>query len=78
MQRLSDPAGSYQVVQVYVFVENYRVVIPGLAGPKPDPARTADESSDNDQRDPHQEAGAEHCNRKSALPKRVIAIAKRV
>ena len=66
------------VVEVDILVEHYRVVVPRLAGPEPDPTRTTHECADEDQHDPHQKAPAEHSHRKPALLDRVIAIPKRV
>src|SRR5207244_12825492 len=65
-------------VNVAVTIEDHRVVIPSLARPEPNPARTANERADKDQQDPHQKAPAKHIDCKSSLPIRVITVAKRV
>src|SRR5687768_4652724 len=66
------------VVQVDVLIKHDRIVIPCLSRPEPDPTRSANKCADHDQKDPLKEAGAEHPQRKSSLPERVVTIAQRI
>src|ERR1044071_3202962 len=66
------------VVQIDVLVEHYRVMIPGLSRPKPDPTGTTNKRPDHNQHDPHREACAKHPERKATLLECVITVAERV
>src|SRR5260221_263011 len=85
--RFGDPTGienskagnaANNLVQVAVAIENYRVVIPGLTRPEPNPARPANECSNEDQKNPHQKPPTEHVHRKPSLPQRVVTDAERI
>src|ERR1700682_1914021 len=65
------------LMQVTIALVNDRVVVPGLSGPKPDPARAANKGADDNQQYPHQKAPTEHGQRKPSLFDCVIAIAER-
>src|SRR5258705_9157858 len=76
MQRLADSTRSNHVMQIDVLIEDYRVVIPCLPWPEPDPARPSNERANEDQRDPHQKSPAKHPESKAALFERVVTVAQ--
>src|ERR1043165_6502753 len=79
--RLQEPETrkpGHNFMQIASAVENYCVVVPSLSRPEPDPTRSANESADDDQEDPHQESPVEHVHRKAALAQRVVTVAQRI
>src|SRR6185503_10337836 len=69
----AGPIGN-NFVQIPITVKNNCIVVPRLSRPKPNPARSADESTDYNQEDPHQESPAEHVYGEAPLPVGVIAV----
>jgi hypothetical protein len=74
VQGFAYAAGSNPVVKIDVFIENDSVVIPCLTGPEPNPAGAANESSNHDQQDLHQESPGKHANSKAALFEGVVTV----
>src|SRR5687768_12557045 len=74
--RFSNGTLRDHVVQVDVLIKHDRVVVPRLSRPEPDPTRSANKRSDHDQNDPLEKSSAEHPQRKSSLPERVVTIAE--
>src|SRR5437879_3725971 len=68
----------HDLVQIAIAVKDDGAVVPGLAGPEPNPAGAANKRADKNQQNPHQKSPAEHVYRKPSLPERVIAVAERI
>src|SRR4029077_643044 len=66
----------YQIVQIHVLIKHYRVLVPRLSRPEPDPTRASDKRANNHQKNPQQKAPAKHPKSETSLLERVVTISE--